>query len=137
MLGVVKISGVTKPHSGPSVARNVGFEQARADCIYALDSDDLIEPATLEKCFWFLQSHPEYDFVNGFSVGFGAKEYLWTKGYHDREEFPLQLGEPHLWRYHEEPQAHEGPEYEQAYRHGKRLVIGCRSFGSWCRSAGV
>src|SRR5581483_8366223 len=32
----------------------------------------------------FLESHPEYAFVKGYSVGFGAEEYLWQKGFqHD------------------------------------------------------
>ncbi len=70
---------------GLSAARNTGFREARADLVFQLDSDDLIEPTTLEKCLWFLATHPEYAFVKGYSVGFGAQEYLWTRGFHDGE----------------------------------------------------
>lgn len=28
-----------------------------------LDSDDLLEATALEKCFWFLESHPEYQLL--------------------------------------------------------------------------
>ncbi len=68
---------------GLPAARNTGFQAARSDLVFQLDSDDLIEPTTLEQCAWFLKSFPEAAFVKGFSVGFGAQEYLWTKGFHD------------------------------------------------------
>jgi hypothetical protein len=47
-----------------------------------LDSDDLLETTAVEKWFWFLESYPEYAFCKGYSVGFGAREYLWDKSFH-------------------------------------------------------
>ncbi|MCC5835294.1 MAG: glycosyltransferase [Opitutales bacterium] len=74
-------------NGGPSRARNFGVSKASTDYIYHLDSDDLIEPTTLEKCFWYLFSHPECPWVNGWSIGFGAEEYLWHFGYGDGQRF--------------------------------------------------
>jgi glycosyltransferase involved in cell wall biosynthesis len=72
---------------GPGAARNTGVAEARADLIYLIDDDDLIEPTTLEKCLWFLDSHPEFDFVNGWSLAFGGQEYMWRKGFDHNEAF--------------------------------------------------
>lgn len=71
---------------GPA-ARNDGFAAARAEYVFQLDSDDLIEPTTLEKCLWFLHTHPQYAFAKGYSVGFGAQEYMYTRGFHDGSAF--------------------------------------------------
>ena len=67
---------------GPGGARNYAVAQSRAPYILPLDADDLIEPTTLEKCLWFLESFSEYAFVKGHNVGFGEQEYLWTGGFH-------------------------------------------------------
>jgi len=70
---------------GLPAARNTGWRAARAPLVFFLDSDDLIEPTTLEKCALHLACNPEFGFVKGFSVGFGAQEYLWTRGFHERD----------------------------------------------------
>ncbi len=72
---------------GPSAARNRGFREARASYIAQLDSDNLLEPTAIEKWLWFLESYPEFAFVKGYSVGFGAQEYLWQKGFHNGSVF--------------------------------------------------
>jgi glycosyltransferase involved in cell wall biosynthesis len=72
---------------GPSAARNVGCRAARAPYLLMLDSDDLLEPTAAEKWWWFLQSYPEFGFVKGFSVGFGAMEYLASTGFHQEGAF--------------------------------------------------
>ncbi|OIQ53977.1 putative glycosyltransferase EpsE [Moorella thermoacetica] len=74
-------------NKGLSAARNTGFRLARTSYVVQLDSDDLLEPTAIEKWLWFLESHPEYGFVKGYSVGFGAQEYLWEKGFHHGSEF--------------------------------------------------
>lgn len=68
-------------------SRNAGIQQAKAEYIYLLDDDDLIEPTTIEKTFWYLFTNPECGFVNGWSVGFGAEEYLWPHGFNERDRF--------------------------------------------------
>lgn len=74
-------------HVGVSAARNTGARQAKADFIFFLDADDLIEPTTLEKLWWALNTNPALSFANGFSVGFGAKNYTWYHGFHEGAAF--------------------------------------------------
>ena len=62
-------------------ARNIGYTRARARYIFQLDSDDLLEPTTLEKLFWFLETHPQYGFAKGYNIGFGAREYTWPHAF--------------------------------------------------------
>src|SRR5712691_115856 len=72
---------------GPSAARNTGFQAAQAPYVVLLDSDDLLEPTAVEKWLWFLESYPEFAFVKGYTVGFGAQEYVWQKGFHSGSAF--------------------------------------------------
>lgn len=68
---------------GLAATRNTGYLHAQADLVFQLDADDLIEPTTLEKCAWYLHTHPEAGFVKGKTVGFAGDRYLWDKGFHD------------------------------------------------------
>jgi len=72
---------------GLSAARNTGYRNARAPYVFQLDADDLIEPTTLEKLAWLLESRPWVSFAKGLTVGFGAKRYLWKHGFHDGIQF--------------------------------------------------
>lgn len=74
-------------NKGLSAARNTGFRAARSPYVVQLDSDDLLEPTAVEKWVWFLESYPEFAFVKGYTVGFGAQEYLWQKGFHNGSAF--------------------------------------------------
>ncbi|MCB9846000.1 MAG: glycosyltransferase [Phycisphaeraceae bacterium] len=74
-------------NAGPGAARNRGFAAARCEFVFQLDADDLIEPTTIEKCAWYLTSHPEHALVKGFTVAFGAKRHLWQRGFHDGARF--------------------------------------------------
>src|SRR5262249_3138606 len=74
-------------NKGLSAARNTGFHAARTPYVIQLDSDDLLEPTAVEKWYWFLESHPKLAFAEGYTVGFGAQEYVWTKGFHDGSAF--------------------------------------------------
>jgi glycosyltransferase involved in cell wall biosynthesis len=72
---------------GLSAARNTGFREARTPYVAQLDSDDLLEPTALEKWWWYLETHPRDAFVKGFTVGFGAMEYLWRLGFEEGRAF--------------------------------------------------
>jgi glycosyltransferase involved in cell wall biosynthesis len=72
---------------GLSAARNTGFDQAAAEAVMMLDADDQIEPTALEKLFWYLLSFDAMSFATGYSVGFGAQEYRWERGFHDGDSF--------------------------------------------------
>jgi glycosyltransferase involved in cell wall biosynthesis len=66
---------------GPGASRNAGVRAARAEFVFLLDDDDLLEPTAIEKTLWFLLAHPEFGFANGWSVGFGGQQYLWPMGF--------------------------------------------------------
>lgn len=86
--GDPRIRRITLPrNTGLSAARNRGVAEARADFTVLLDGDDLMEPSAVEKWLWYLVSNPHLSFCKGFSVGFGAQEYLWRRGFHDGPGF--------------------------------------------------
>lgn len=70
-----------------SNARNIGIEEVSSPYIFLLDADDLIEPTTIEKSFWYLLTHPKSFFVSGLEVNFGKDPKLNTEGLHNREKF--------------------------------------------------
>jgi glycosyltransferase involved in cell wall biosynthesis/GT2 family glycosyltransferase len=72
---------------GVSAARNTAIREARAPFVLLFDSDDMMEPTTAEKWLWFLTSHAEYSFVDGFVVGFGEEHQLWDKGFRENKAF--------------------------------------------------
>lgn len=57
-----RIKIIKELNSGQSVARNTGIINARGKYLYFLDSDDLIEPDTLEECYKLCEKG-KYDFV--------------------------------------------------------------------------
>lgn len=80
---------------GLSCARNIGFAEARSEYVLQLDSDDLLEPTAAEKWLWFLFTHSEFAFVKGYSVGFEAEQYVWSRGFHEGGAFLMEnLVEP-------------------------------------------
>lgn len=90
-LGDPRVRVINMPqNSGPSATRNMGFRHARAEIVYQLDSDDLIEPTTLEKHVWFLRTRPQMAFAASYEAGFEAQEYLWPWGFHTPELFLKQ-----------------------------------------------
>jgi len=60
--GDSRIKIIKELNSGQSVARNTGITNARGKYLYFLDSDDLIEPETLELCYELCEKG-KYDFV--------------------------------------------------------------------------
>jgi FkbM family methyltransferase len=120
-------------NSGPGAARNRGVQMAAGDYIVLLDSDDLLEPTAIEKWLWFLESHPEHAFVKGFSVGFGAKNYLWANGFHNREAF-LHQNLVDLTSMIRKPVFTQVGGYEEQMRHGFEdweFWLRCANHGLW------
>ncbi len=60
---------------GLAAGRNLGLEQAFGRYVFFLDDDDLIEPTTLEKLAWFLETHPHLTMAKGSTVAFGGQKY--------------------------------------------------------------
>jgi len=63
---------IRQSHRGVAAARNAGIAAARGEYIVPLDADDLIEPTYLEKCLWFLETHPAVAYVYTGVRHFGA-----------------------------------------------------------------
>ena len=74
-------------NKGLSAARNTAFAAARTDFVLQIDSDDMLEPTAAEKWYWFLTSYPEYGFVKGYTVTFGARERLHSTAFEVGRQF--------------------------------------------------
>lgn len=68
-------------------ARNTGLKHSKADFIFLIDSDDLIEPTALEKFYNFLRINEGCYFVNSFLVNFDFTEFFWNANFNSREKF--------------------------------------------------
>ncbi len=120
-------------NKGLSAARNTGFKASQCSYIVQLDSDDMLEPTALEKWLWFLESYPEFSFCKGYSVGFGAQEYLWEKGFHNGREFLIDnLVDPTSMIRKKVHSTVNG--YDEALREGLEdwdFWLHCASVGYW------
>ena len=118
---------------GPSAARNTGYSAAQSQYIVQLDSDNLLEATAIEKWFWFLESYPEFSFCKGYSIGFGAEEYLWDHGFHNGRAFlgQNQVDATSMVR----KSVHDAAEgYDEAIRDGLEdwdFWLRCASLGYW------
>ena len=57
--------GFNANHSGISVTRNLAMIRAAAPLVMGLDSDDMIEPDTLRRWAWIMESNPDAAYVFG------------------------------------------------------------------------
>lgn len=120
-------------NQGPSAARSRAFREARASYVVQLDSDNLLEPTAIEKWLWFLESHPEYAFVKGYSVGFDAREYLWQQGFHNGAAF-LEDNLVDATSAQRTALHHAAGGYDETIRHGFEdwdFWLRCASLGYW------
>ncbi|KAL0489418.1 hypothetical protein AKO1_010706 [Acrasis kona] len=76
-----------KINKGPGESRNIGVQSSKSQFIFFLDSDDLLEPTTLDKLYWHLLSNPEVYFTKGYTVGFSHQQYIWKLGFHSSKQF--------------------------------------------------
>ncbi len=68
-----------KENGGQSSARNLAIKNSKTDIIIPLDADDLIDATLVECLYWGLYFNPKATWSYTNSVGFGDKEYLWSK----------------------------------------------------------
>ncbi|MFN3683195.1 MAG: glycosyltransferase [Fimbriimonadaceae bacterium] len=67
--GFPNVTVIRQPNAGPSVARNRGILESRADFVLFLDSDDLLRPGYRAAFEAALSQHPDADvFVCGMEV---------------------------------------------------------------------
>jgi len=71
---------------GSSAAWNTGFRFAQTDYVLLLKSDGLLEPTAIEKWRWFLETNPQFGFVDSYLVETGENDYLRTDGFWNAEE---------------------------------------------------
>jgi glycosyltransferase involved in cell wall biosynthesis len=77
-------------NGGLAAGRNTAIAQATGKYLFFMDLDDIIDPTYIEKCVLFLETHPEFSFVNSYSVGFQAQEYWWEYGFTKPAQFIQQ-----------------------------------------------
>ena len=83
-----RIRVIDTHNQGPAAARNLGASLASAELLFFLDSDNLLEPSTLEKLAWMLISRPELAFAGAWNRVFGAENLLSPRGFDSRSIFP-------------------------------------------------
>ena len=71
---------------GLSALWNTGFRFAQTEYVVLLKSDVLLEPTAIEKWWWFLETNPQFGFVDSYSVETGEINSLRTDGFWDGEE---------------------------------------------------
>ena len=72
---------------GDAAGRNTAIAQARGKYLFFINLVDIIDPTYIEKCVLFLETHPEFSFVNSYSAIFQAQEYWWNHGLHQPASF--------------------------------------------------
>ena len=71
-------------------ARNLALEHARGRYICALDADDRLHPAFIEKTTALLDADPSLTFVSAWLETFGDEHWVWRQ---ERCDFPALLAE--------------------------------------------
>lgn len=74
-----RVRVIHRANAGLAASRNYGFQEARSEYVAQLDADDLLAPTFLEKCLWFLETHPHCAWAHSAVIGFGEQNYLWLR----------------------------------------------------------
>ncbi|WP_235018767.1 glycosyltransferase [Tolypothrix sp. NIES-4075] len=77
-------------NQGVSAGRNTAISHASGKYLFFTDLDDILDPTYIEKCVLFLENHPDFSFVNSYSIGFHSQEYWWTHGFDKPSQFIQQ-----------------------------------------------
>ncbi|MDF2865565.1 MAG: glycosyl transferase family 2 [Clostridia bacterium] len=81
-----RIKIFNKENGGPASARLYGAQNAKADIIYTIDSDDLIDNTLLECGYWTLFTNKKATWAYSNSCAFGEQEYLWSPMFNTMKE---------------------------------------------------
>lgn len=74
-------------NKGVAASRNTAISHASGKYLFFIDLDDIVEPTYIEKCVLFLETHPEFSYVNSYGIGFQEQEYCWTHGFEKSTQF--------------------------------------------------
>ena len=74
-------------NQGVSAGRNTAIAKASGKYLFFTDLDDILDRTYIEKCVVFLETHPEFSFVNSYSIGFESEEYFWDRGFDKPSQF--------------------------------------------------
>lgn len=85
-----KTTVLTTENRGLPSARNAALALARGTYVCALDADDWLDSAFLEKTVSILDADPSVAFVSTWAHCFGIEEWIWRQ---DRCDFPKLLAE--------------------------------------------
>ena len=86
-----RITVVRQEHAGLSAARNRGISLARGEYLYLLDSDDMMEPRTLERCVEVAAS------CDADIVQFEARVLVQDGADHDSNQYIRSRSYPGVW----------------------------------------
>lgn len=75
-----------KKNGGPAEARNLAVTHAKADLLFMMDSDDLIEANTMEMMYLSMLFAPQAAVCYSDIVTFGETEFLWAKEFSSERE---------------------------------------------------
>jgi len=81
---------VRTENRGPGAARNAGIRIANGSYLCALDADDKLHPAYLEKAVKVLDAAESITFVSCWLQAFGDEDWIWKQ---ERCDLPTLLGE--------------------------------------------
>ncbi len=87
---IILLERPAERRKGPSACRNIGFESARGDYIFYLDSDDLLEEHFCENAAFEFREDPELDFLGVQCIYFSMNtdellDHSYQPDFHDDE----------------------------------------------------
>lgn len=74
-----RIQLYTQPNKGLSQTRNAGIDRARGEFIYFMDSDDLLEPDALERCYERASQTGSIRILRRRKLRRGASDAAWIR----------------------------------------------------------
>ncbi|MEH1803813.1 MAG: glycosyltransferase [Nostoc sp.] len=72
---------------GDAAGRNTAIAQAEGKYLFFINLVDIFDPTYIEKSLLFLETHPDFSFVNSYSAIFQAQEYWWNYGFSQPASF--------------------------------------------------